>query len=153
MDLEQMVQRASKEELARLVLSYSRGDGGFRAAALTMLSRPDDNKLKNYKEAVKSQIAALGDRGHLDWEGAVRVQSTLQWALEAAGRKAQAGDLDAAHDLLAYALPAAYDVYMNSDDDGDYGYTVDEAAKAVLTFAKAAADGPGHQRLLVAEAY
>ena len=137
--LEPLLSKASKKELAALILEHTKEDERFCANVLFALGAPDEQELSTAKEMIHASIRRNTHRGDIDMRGCDAICNDMDEVLETARRHVECGRFAAAIALALEMLHIGAKLASEADsssgclcDTMDYGLELLENAAASL---------------------
>ena len=139
-DLQPLLERAEKPQLAALILEHCQEDLRFQNRVLAELGESDEQKLAAVKDLVKTSIRYNMRYGYNDRKGCDNICSDLDDALDQARRCIKGGRYGQALDITLFILCTAAKLAGEADDSsGSLCYTVNAALETVELIAAALA--------------
>ena len=141
--VQDLVERADKEQLMALILEHCQEDKRFRNQVLSALEESGQWELAAIKEVVKDSIRSNSRHGYIDEEGCDNICMDLDDALEKAHSRIERGQYDRAVDIAQFVLLTG--IRLMEADNGSLGGTVESALETVGLAAKGLAESGGER--------
>lgn len=93
-DIRVLVEKASKEQFAALVLEYCQEDQRFQSQAVLKLSTSGEQELEAVEALIKASVRANKRQGYIDMRGRDNICADLDDALDKARRRIDRGQYD-----------------------------------------------------------
>lgn len=143
-DIRTLVERASKEQLAALVLEHCQEDKRFRGQAVLELSTSGEQELAAVEALIKASIRANKHQGYIDMRGCDNICADLDDVLDKARIRIGCGQYEQAVDMTLFVLLTAIELAGEADSSsGSLSWTVDAAMETVEMAAKGLARDGG----------
>lgn len=131
-DLSQMIDKATKEELAALVEKHVNTDDKFRYEVLSALGSTVAQELAAAKELITSSIRSNTNRGYINYRGCDDICCDMDTVVENAKRRNRRGQYAEAIDLSLYIVLAAAKLASQADSSsGALSFTLEDALKVI----------------------
>lgn len=142
-DIRALVEKASKEQLAALVLEHCQEDKRFQSQAVFELSTSKEQELAAVQALIEASIQANKHRGYIDMRGCDSICADLDGVLDKARSRIDCGQYAQAVDMTLFVLLTAVKLAGTADgSSGSLGWTVDAAMEtAELAAAGLVRDG------------
>lgn len=139
--VQKLVEQASREQLAALVLEHCQEDKRFKGQVLSALETTGEHELASIKELVKASIRENTYRGYIDEQGCDNICDDLDDALDKARRRVERGQHELALDIAQFVLLTGLELAEEADSSsGSLSWTIDAAMETVGIAAKSLAE-------------
>lgn len=145
-DIRALVEKASKEQLAALILEHCQEDRRFQGQAVLELSTSGEQELAAVEALIKASIRANKRQGYIDMRGCDNICADLDDALDKARRQIDRGQYDQAMDIVQFVLMTGVKLAGEADSSsGSLSWTIDAALETVGLAAGALAKSGGER--------
>ena len=149
-DIQALVEKASKEQLAALVLEYCQEDKRFQNQVVVELSTSGEQALAAVKALIKESIRTNKRRGYIDMRGCDNICADLDNVLDKARSRIECGQYAQALDMTLFVLLTAIELAEEAgSSSGSLSWTVDAAMETVELMANSLARDGGPRGELV----
>lgn len=126
------MEKASKEQLAALVLEHCQEDKRFQSQAVLELSASGAQELAAVKALIKASIRANKRQGYIDMRGCDNICVDLGGVLDKAHSRIDRGEYEQALDMTLFILLTAIKLGEEADSSSGFlGWTIGAALKTV----------------------
>lgn len=151
-DIRALVERASKERLAALVLEHCQEDRRFQSQVAFELSASGEQKLAAVEALIKASIGANKRQGYIDMRGCDNICADLDDVLDKVHVWIVRGQYEQAMDVTLFVLLTAMKLAGEADSSsGSLSWTVDAAVETAELAARGLARDGGPRGKLVGE--
>lgn len=148
--IQQLVERANKEQLAALIVEYCREDKRFQSLVLSELEDSGEQELAAIKELVRASIRSNTHRHYIDEDGCDAICADLDDCLDKAGRRIGRGQCSQALEIIQFVLVTGMKLASEADSSsGSLTCTIESAMELLEQAARGLAQSGGDRNVWV----
>ena len=148
--IQELVERANKEQLTSLILEHCREDKRFRSLVLSELEDSGEQEFAAIKELVRASVRANTHHHFIDEDGCDAICADLDDCLDKAERRIERGQYSQALEIIQFVL--ATDMKLVNEADSSSGFlsdTIDSTMEFLEKAARGLVQGGGDRNAWV----